>query len=278
MFVAGVDIGSLSANAVIMDDDRILSWSNILTGPDSEGTGWSVIGEALRTAGLRLDDVKYTVSTGYGRLVMPFAQSSVTEISCHARGTHWFFPQVRTILDMGGQDCKAIRCDDSGKMVNFLMNDKCAAGTGRYLERIAATVRVRLDEVGQLSLAIVDEPAQIESFCSVYAQLDVMVLLREGKHINDILAGACDALTRRIVTLLERITVEADFSISGGVAKNIGVVKRLENRLGLKAYIAFEPQIVGALGAALFARDRLLADGYWSAQGKRTCVETELAE
>ncbi len=255
MITAGVDIGSLSSKAAILADNKIVSWHLAPTGLNVEEIAQRVIGKALDKAGLRLNDVAYIIGTGYGRLRVPFAHKNITEISCHAKGAHWFFPEVRTILDLGGQDCKAIRCDQSGRVTEFVMNDKCAAGTGRYLERLAAAVGVALEEVGPLSLESVEGPVPIDSFCTVFAQRDVVRLLRYGKHVNDILAGACEAIVTRIITLLSRVGIEEPFSISGGVSKNVGVVRRLEIALGIKSFIAPEPQIVGAVGAALFARD-----------------------
>jgi benzoyl-CoA reductase subunit A len=158
---------------------------------------------------------------------------------------------------MGGQDCKAIKCDENGNVLNFTMNDKCAAGTGRYLERIAATLEVPIDQIGKLSLEIVDKPVTISSYCAIYAQNDVLIQLREGKNLNDILAGAHDAISSRVFDLLERVGITEVFMITGGIAKNIGVVTRLEEKAGLKANIPPEPQIVGALGAAIFAREQL---------------------
>ncbi len=256
MITSGVDIGSLSTKALILEQDKIRAWRIIFTGPDSIASATEVMDLALRDAKLDLEQVEYTIATGYGRINVPFAQGTITEISCHARGNHWYFPQVRTILDMGGQDCKAIRCDENGKLTNFIMNDKCAAGTGRYLERAAATLGLELGRIGPLSLECVDGPQPISSTCAVFAETDIIRLMREGKHTNDILAGATDAIVGRVIALLERVGIAEALCVSGGVAKNIGVVTRLEKRLGLKAHIAPEPQIVGALGAALFARDR----------------------
>jgi len=268
VITAGVDIGSLSASVVILGEDGMITWHTARTGYDSVETSWRVMSEALnqcpqnpRNSGnITLKDIDYIVATGYGRIIVPFSQATVTEISCHAYGNHWFFPEVRTILDIGGQDCKVIRCNAQGKVSNFVMNDKCAAGTGRYLERIASTLGVTLEEFGPLSLETIKGAAPISEFCTVFAQRDVVLQMRQGAERNDILAGACDAIVKRLIGLLERVGIEEDFAISGGVAKNIGVVKRLEERLGLKAYIAFDSQIVGALGAALFARERLKGD------------------
>jgi len=259
MIVSGIDVGSLSTKAVIMENSKIRSSGFVLTGPDPVESAAHAMGLALRESNLSLSDIEYTVATGYGRVNVPFAQFNVTELSCHARGNHWFFPEVHTILDIGGQDCKAIKCDDQGKLTSFVMNDKCAAGTGRYLERVAATLALELDQIGPLSLKWIEGPLQVNETCVVFAEGDIIRLIREGKHTNDILAGATDAIVERVVSLLERVGIEEALCLSGGVAKNIGVVNRLEKKLGMKAHIAPEPQVVGALGAALFAADKLKA-------------------
>jgi len=211
----------------------------------------------LEKAGLKLDDMDYVVSTGYGRIVIPFANKNITEISCHAKGAHWFFPTVRTILDMGGQDCKAIRCDENGKVTDFAMNDKCAAGAGRSMGIMAKLTNVPLEELGPLSLESTNGNIKISSVCVVFARSEVLSYLRSGVDRSDVLAGACRALCTRVISLLRRVGVEKDFVISGGIAKNVGVVSRLEKRLSLPANICFEPQIVGALGAAIFGRELL---------------------
>lgn len=253
MIVAGIDVGSLSAKALLLSENQVLGWAVILTTPDSPGTAKQVLEKALENCQVRLENLDYIVATGYGRIRVPFANRHITEISCHARGTVWAFPSVRTILDMGGQDCKLIICDEAGKVKNFVLNDKCAAGTGRFLERIATNLRVPLADIGHLSLEIVDKPAAIDSFCAVFAQRDILFLRQQGKAINDILAGAHDALVRRITSLIERVGVQPELSISGGIAKNTGVVTRIEKYLNVKAHIWKDPQAIGALGAALFA-------------------------
>lgn len=257
MIVAGIDVGSLTAKAVIMREGKISVWRIIPTGPDSIETAAKVMDEVLTQQGLELRDIEYIVSTGYGRTNVPFAHKNITEISCHAKGAGWFSPGIRSILDMGGQDCKAIRCGEGGEVENFIMNDKCAAGTGRYLERVAATLGLSLDHIGPLSFQVVEGAATIDSYCAVFAERDILRLLREGRRVGDILAGACEAIVKRIRALLDRVGVQAPFMICGGVAKNSGVVQRLERDLGLKALIAPEPQIVGAVGAALFAQQRV---------------------
>ncbi len=256
MSSVGIDIGSLSAKAALLRNGEIDCWVLQLTGADPVASAQEVMDKVLVKAGISLMEVGYVVSTGYGRIQVPFAKKNVTEISCHARGSHWFFPEARTILDMGGQDCKAIRCDEEGRVTNFALNDKCAAGTGRYLERVAHTLSLGLEQIGPLSLQPMAGPQPVSNFCAVFAERDIIQLLRKGKSVNDILAGATDAIVDRVLSLLDRVQVVEAMCISGGVAKNIGVVKRLEERLGAKARIAAEPQIVGALGAALFAADR----------------------
>jgi len=256
VLVAGVDIGSLTAKALILEDSKIRAYAIIPTGVDSEETSKKVMNIALEKAELRLEDIEYVVSTGYGRVVVPFANKNITEISCHAKGAVFLFPSVRTILDMGGQDCKAIRCDASGKVLNFAMNDKCAAGTGRFFEIMAETMELPLEELGRLSLEATDA-AKISSACVVFAKSEVLTLLRRGVDKKNILAGINEAVALRVFALLNRVGIEKDFAITGGIAKNIGVVRKVEEKVGLRALIAEEPQIVGALGAALFAKEAL---------------------
>lgn len=257
MLTAGVDVGSLSADAAIMSDNEIVAWSVVPTGPDSAETAHKAMDEALKQTDLSLEDIQFIVSTGYGRVVVPFSQKVVTEISCHAKGAHWFFPDARTVLDMGGQDCKAIRVDERGKVKNFAMNDKCAAGTGRYMEVMADLLDVPLAGMGELSLQNENTPPAISNVCVVFAKSEVLSLARKGTPKSDILAGLCEAVADRVKALVSIVGVEETFVITGGIAKNIGVVRRVEDRVGMKAKICFEPQIVGAVGGALFARDAL---------------------
>jgi bzd-type benzoyl-CoA reductase Q subunit len=212
---------------------------------------------AMEDTGLKLEDIKYTVGTGYGRVNVPFSQRAITEIACHARGGNFMYgPSVRTILDMGGQDCKAIHCDERGKVTNFLMNDKCAAGTGRGMEVFADLLGVSINDVGDLSLQVDKEPQPVSSTCVVYAKTEATGLLREGWPKNKVLAAYCSAMAHRIMTLLERIGVEKDFAITGGIAKNTGVITRLEKEVGVPILKTgkYDTQIAGALGAALFAK------------------------
>jgi predicted CoA-substrate-specific enzyme activase len=261
MVVCGIDVGARTAKAVLLADGQIAAHSVVRTGP---GSAVAALDAALETTALRREDIEFTVATGYGRAVVPFAQRNVTEIACHARGNHHFFPGVRTILDMGGQDCKAIRCDETGKVATFVMNDKCAAGTGRSFEVMASLLQVRLEDLGGLALEGSDEPEKISNTCVVFAKSEVLALARQGVPTCEILAGLCEGVAERVKGLLRVVGVEEDFVISGGISKNLGVVRRIERKLGVASHICFEPQIVGALGAALMARgflERKSSDG-----------------
>lgn len=254
MIVAGVDIGSLSGETVLMRDGEIVSYSIVRTGADSAKTAEKAMDEALKKASISLEEIKYTVATGYGRIIVPFANKNITEISCHARGANYLFPMARTILDMGGQDCKAIRCNDVGKVTNFAMNDKCAAGTGRFCDVMAEVLDVPLEDIGEVSLQA-ERDALVSSACAVFAKSEVVALLRKGTPKSEILSGVHEAIATRVFALLQRVGIERDFVITGGIAKNMGVVKKVAEKIGLKPRISKEPQIVGALGAALFAKE-----------------------
>jgi len=252
MITAGVDVGSASAKALILREETIVDWAITATTGDSSESANIVMSLLLDKTGLSLDNIDYIVSTGYGRVNVPFADKEITEITCHATGAHWLFPEVRTILDIGGQDVKAIRCNDKGKVVKFVLNDKCAAGTGRYLERTATTLGLKIEELGPLSLQNVkDPPPDISSVCTVFAAEEMLRLLRKGEDHRDILAGATKALVQRLCGFIDRVGLEESLIVTGGVAKNIGVISYLEKQLGVKTVSAPEPQIIGALGAAL---------------------------
>jgi len=255
MIVAGIDIGSRAAKAVIMKDGAILSSVIRDTGPESVKTAYMAINAALEGTGLSLDDIQYTVATGYGRVLVPFANENISEISCHARGISWYFPSVKTILDMGGQDCKAISCNGTGQVSNFVMNDKCAGGTGRFLEMIAEVLNLPLEEIGDLSLES-RQAIPFNTICAVFAKSEAISYLRQGVAKNDILAGLHEAIAIRSVNLLKRISIEKDFTITGGISKNKGMVQKLAEKVGLEPLLCEDPQLCGALGAALFAAER----------------------
>ncbi len=273
MLTMGLDIGSRSAQCVILEDGQLLTYGNIETGPESAKTAYAAVDAAvhrrcelwggnrmpmpdIKTDHLRIEDMACIIGTGYGRAVVPFAHATVTEISCHARGAHWLVPGVSTVLDMGGQDCKGIRVNERGEVKNFIINDKCAAGTGRFLEIIADALKVPLFEVGELSLESTKE-ITFSAVCTVFVKSEAVALLKQGMSKADILAGLHEAISRRVVTLLQRVGIANKFVITGGIGKNVGVVTKIGEQLGgIEINIPAEPQIAGALGAALFAFDR----------------------
>jgi bzd-type benzoyl-CoA reductase Q subunit len=239
-----------------MADGKLYVYSNMRTGSSSPDSANKAMNWALEGTGMKLDDLQFTVGTGYGRVNVPFAQRAITEIACHARGANFMYgPTIKTVLDMGGQDCKAIHCDEKGKVTAFLMNDKCAAGTGRGMEVFADLLSVSINEVGELSLKVEKEPEPVSSTCVVFAKSEAAGLLREGWPKEKVLAAYCSAMAHRVVTLLERIGMEKEFAITGGIAKNIGVVSRLEKELGVTALKPeYDTQIAGAIGGALFGK------------------------
>jgi bzd-type benzoyl-CoA reductase Q subunit len=270
MITGGVDVGSVSTQAVILADGELLCYANMRTGSDSPQSANRALTWALEGTGLLPEQIRYTVGTGYGRVNVPFAQRAITEIACHARGANFMYgPTVRTVLDMGGQDCKAIRIDEKGKVVSFLMNDKCAAGTGRGMEVFAELLNVPINEIGELSLGVAEEPPAVSSTCVVFAKSEASGLLRAGWPKEKVIAAYCSAMAHRVVALLERIGVEQDFAITGGIAKNVGVVSRIERELGVKALTPkADTQLAGAIGAALFAK-ALAEKGQGGGDGNR---------
>jgi len=263
ILTAGVDVGSVSSQAVILADGELLAYSSVRTGSVSRDSARKAMDAAIDGVGIALENLQFIVGTGYGRVNVPFAHKTLTEITCHARGASYLGgSSIRTILDMGGQDCKGIRCDEHGKVKSFIMNDKCAAGTGRGMEVMADLLAVPIDELGPLSLSIDREPPAVSSTCVVFAKSEAMDLLRQGWSKAEVLAAFCEAMAHRVVILLERIGVEKEFAVTGGIAKNVGVVQRVEKALGVRAVeIKPDPQIAGAVGAALLASDFLARSG-----------------
>jgi len=259
LITAGVDVGSVSSQAVIVIDGKLYAFSNMRTGSDSPTSALKAMDWAMEGTGMTPDDLGFVIGTGYGRVNVPFAHKAITEIACHARGANYMYgPTVRTVLDMGGQDCKVIRCDEKGKVTAFAMNDKCAAGTGRGMEVFADLLAVPIEDVGELSFQVEEEPPPVSSTCVVFAKSEASGLLRSGWPKNKVLAAYCSAMAHRVVTLLQQVGIEEKFAVTGGIAKNIGVVRRLENEIGIKALPpTLDTQIAGGLGAALFGQ-RLL--------------------
>jgi len=250
----GIDVGSVSSQAVVCVDGELYGYNSMRTGNNSPDSATNAVNAVLAKAGMKLEDITYVIGTGYGRVNVPFAHKAITEIACHARGANYMGGNsIRTILDMGGQDCKAIHCDEKGKVTNFLMNDKCAAGTGRGMEVIADLMQIPIAELGERSFDVDVEPAAVSSTCVVFAKSEALGLLKSGYTKNKVIAAYCQAMAERVVSLIERIGVENDFFITGGIAKNSGVVRRIEKLLGTTAAnTKYDSQIAGALGAALF--------------------------
>jgi predicted CoA-substrate-specific enzyme activase len=251
-YFAGVDIGSTMTKVVIMDQATLASVIGP-TGPEHRKLANRVMEEALAKAKLAFDDITYVVATGYGRINVPFADKQITEISCHARGVGHLLPEVRTVIDIGGQDSKGIKLKD-GRAVDFVMNDKCAAGTGRFLEVTAESLGVSLEDMGKLSLEAKNRVG-ISSTCTVFAAQEVVARLSEGAALADIIAGLHEAIATRIYGMLRRLKIEREVAMTGGGAKNIGLVKAMEAKLGFPVLVPPEPLLTGAIGAALLGRD-----------------------
>jgi predicted CoA-substrate-specific enzyme activase len=251
-YFAGIDIGSTMTKVVIMNEGII---SSIMgpTGPEQRRLANKVMEKALNEAGLPFEVITYLVATGYGRINVPFADRQVTEISCHAKGVAHLFPECRTIIDIGGQDSKGITIDH-GRPTDFVMNDKCAAGTGRFLEVIAEALGITIENLGGMALKS-KQPAQISNICTVFAEQEVVARLAEGVPLNDLVAGILESLASRISRMVNRLKVAHEVVITGGGAKNSGLVKALSDKLGYATLVPPEPLLTGAVGAALLGRD-----------------------
>ena len=257
-YAAGVDVGSTQTKATIINEaGEIVSRSLTDTGSNVVHAAEAAFQEALESVKLREEEVEYIVGTGYGRYRVTFGNTQVTEISCHARGAVHMIPQTRTVLDMGGQDTKAIRIGSSGEILDFCMNDKCAAGTGRFLGAASSALEISLDELGPTALQS-SKPVKISTTCTVFAESEVISWVGKGKKIEDILWGVHQSIASRSVGLMRRVGIEEEVSFTGGVAKNIGMITALEEKLELKLNVSNESHYMGALGAALFALDFIL--------------------
>jgi predicted CoA-substrate-specific enzyme activase len=252
-FFAGIDSGSTTTDVVILDQDKTIVSKVILpTGAGASGGAARALEQALAQANLTKDDLTATVTTGYGRSVIDQGDKSVTEITCHAKGAHYLNPDVRTVIDIGGQDSKVIRMEPDGTVATFVMNDKCAAGTGRFLEMMARTLEISLAEISQIGLTW-KEDITISSMCTVFADSEVVSLVAQNKALPDIVHGLNNSVAARAAALFRRVKGEPVCMMTGGVSKNEGVVKAIEEKLGLPIFIHEDAQLCGALGAALFA-------------------------
>jgi predicted CoA-substrate-specific enzyme activase len=271
-YAVGIDVGSTQTKAVALDTARaIVARVLIDSGANVVRAGQRAM-EETQKAGISREDIKFVVGTGYGRYKIEAGDTQVTEISCHARGAHMLFPGTRTVIDMGGQDTKAIKISAEGDVIDFCMNDKCAAGTGRFLSGAAEVLGLTLDEIGEISLRGT-KPVRLTSVCTVFVESDILSHLAQNKQVEDILAGVHEAIATRTIGLVRRVGMDPEITFTGGVARNIGMVRALESKLHVILNASPEAQYCGALGAALYAMDHILAE-------KRPSVEVgaELTE
>ncbi len=258
-YAAGVDLGSTQTKAVVINEAKhIVGRALIDTGANVVVAAEKAFQEALRSGSLGEEEVEYVVGTGYGRYRISFGNAQVTEISCHGRGAVHMFPRTRTVLDMGGQDTKAIRVAATGEIVDFCMNDKCAAGTGRFLGAASSALSIPLEELGPTALRA-DKPVRISTTCTVFAESEVLSWLGKGKKIEDILLGVHQSIAKRSIGLLRRVGIEEEVTFTGGVARNIAMIEVLNRDLETKLNVSEESHFMGALGAALFALDHIVA-------------------
>jgi len=269
IYGGGVDVGSTQTKAVILAEGRqIVGRALINTGANVSMAAERAFRQAVADAKIEPESVAYVVGTGYGRYKVNFGNAQITEISCHARGANLLFPKTRTVIDMGGQDAKGIRIGEQGDVKDFVMNDKCAAGTGRFLSNAAETVGLSLDKIGPVSLEA-KKAVRLSTVCAVFVESDIMSYLAEGKTVPDILGGVHSAIAARTVALVRRVGIEPEISFTGGVSRNIGMVKALEEKLGHPVNVCDDSHFIGAIGAAVFALERAMG-GEVSATSTKT--------
>lgn len=262
IITAGVDVGSVGSKAAILIDGEIYSWGIMRTGSNSPESATKALDWAMKGTDLHLGDLKYVVGTGYGRVNVPMANKAITEIACHAKGANYIWgSKVRTVLDVGGQDIKAIHCDETGRVTSFLMNDKCAAGTGRGMEIFADLLQIPIEQIGEVSLNVEKDPPPVSCTCVAFAKTEAVGLLRKGWSKEMVLAAYTRAMAIRMSNLVNRVGLEKEFVITGGQSKNVGIVKRIEEVMNVKTLPSpdwktggLDPMIAGAIGAALFAK------------------------
>ena len=252
MYTMGIDVGSITAKAAVMKDGDLIGTKVIFTGYHAESAGNKIFDDILSELSLSHEELHCIIATGYGRKSVLMAQKAVTEIMCHAAGAHYLNPSVRTVIDIGGQDSKIILLDEKGKVHNFSMNDKCAAGTGRFLEVMARALEVDLSSFGNLCL-LAQAPAKISSLCTVFAESEVISHIARGEDRKNIIAGIHDSIATRVSAMVNRVGMKEPIMMTGGVAKNVGVVRALEEKLGVSIMVSSNAQTVGAIGAAYLA-------------------------
>jgi len=258
-YAAGVDVGSTQTKAVVIDESgKIVGRALTDTGANVMAAAENAFAIAVADASVDEEEVEFVIGTGYGRYKVTFGNAQVTEISCHARGAVHMFPNTRTVLDMGGQDTKAIRVGQHGELGAFCMNDKCAAGTGRFLGAASAALEIPLGELGPTALRA-ERTVKISTTCTVFAESEILSWLGKGRKVEDILLGVHQSISSRSIGLLRRVGIEPEVTFTGGVAKNTGMIKTLEDGLGLKINVSPDSHYMGALGGALFSLDRIRA-------------------
>ncbi|MBI2956178.1 MAG: 2-hydroxyglutaryl-CoA dehydratase [Acidobacteria bacterium] len=255
-YVVGLDVGTRMTRALLLDlHGRVQARCQRETGARLETAAQAVLDELLQQQELKAEDIAYIASTGYGRYRVPFRQTQITEMTCHAVGALWLFAGTRTVLDIGAMNSRALRVAESGRVVAFRMNDRCASGAGRFLERVARSLEVELEQIGELSLRSQD-PQPISSICAVLAESEVINHVTAGKAVEDILRGAHNSIAERLVALVRQVGAQPEITLTGGVTKNAGMVRALEERLGVRLNVSVHSEYAGALGAALLARQR----------------------
>jgi (R)-2-hydroxyacyl-CoA dehydratese activating ATPase len=252
MITVGIDVGSITTKAALVKEGKLILDCVMATGYNAQDAGTKIFERIIAESGLKASSIDKIISTGYGRKTVSFADKAVTEITCHAVGAHYLNPAVRSIIDIGGQDSKAIVVDENGGVKDFAMNDKCAAGTGRFLEVMARALEVDINDFGGVSLKS-DAPANISSLCTVFAESEVISLISKGEKRENIIAGIHESIAARVVAMAGRIGLTAPVMMTGGVAKNKGVVHALENKTGHPIEVSEKTQVTGAIGAALIA-------------------------
>ena len=258
-YAAGVDVGSTQTKAVIINEEKeIVGRALIETGANVIKAAQDAYDQAIAACGLRDMEVEYVIGTGYGRYKVTFGNAQITEISCHGRGAVHMFPATRTVVDMGGQDTKAIRVSPTGEIVDFCMNDKCAAGTGRFLGAAAAALDIPLNELGPTALKFT-RPVRISTTCTVFAESEVLSWLGKGKKIEDILWGVHLSIASRSAGLIRRVGIQEEVTFTGGVTRNVAMVRSLAQKLETKLNVSEDSHYIGGVGAALFALDHILA-------------------
>ena len=253
MITVGIDVGSITTKAAVVKDEKLICDKIVTTGYNAKAAGEKIFAEITAESDVDGSSIKRIISTGYGRKGVEFADKAVTEITCHAVGAHYLNPRVRSVIDIGGQDSKAISIDEKGGVKDFAMNDKCAAGTGRFLEVMANALEVDLENFGNLSITA-DHPSKISSLCTVFAESEVISLISKGEKRENIIAGIHESIASRVVAMANRVGMKAPIMMTGGVAKNVGVLQALEKKLGQPVEVSEKTQVTGAIGAALIAQ------------------------